>query len=78
MHLTLHADYALRTLLYLALHPGRVVPTAEVSRAYGISKHHLVRVAQGLGARLTARNADKGLLQEKAGHVLGLLDRRTD
>ncbi|HZH79271.1 MAG TPA: Rrf2 family transcriptional regulator [Archangium sp.] len=49
MHLTLHADYALRVLLYLAANPGRVVSTAEVSDAYAISKHHLVRVVQGLG-----------------------------
>ena len=49
MHLTLHADYALRVLLYLAAHPDRVVSTGEVSDAYGISKHHLVRVVQGLG-----------------------------
>ncbi len=49
MHLTLHADYALRVLLYLAAHPDQVVSTAEVSEAYGISKHHLVRVMQGLG-----------------------------
>ncbi len=49
MHLTLHADYALRVLLYLAANPDRVISTAEVSDAYGISKHHLVRVVQGLG-----------------------------
>ncbi|WP_257450986.1 RrF2 family transcriptional regulator [Archangium lipolyticum] len=49
MHLTLHADYALRVLLYLASNPDRVVSTGEVSDAYGISKHHLVRVMQGLG-----------------------------
>jgi Rrf2 family nitric oxide-sensitive transcriptional repressor len=48
VHLTLHADYALRVLLYLAAHPERVVSTQEVSEAYGISKHHLVRVMQGL------------------------------
>ncbi len=49
MHLTLHADYALRVLLYLAVNPDRVISTGEVSGAYGISKHHLVRVVQGLG-----------------------------
>jgi Rrf2 family nitric oxide-sensitive transcriptional repressor len=49
VHLTLHADYALRVLLYLAANPDRVVSTGEVSDAYGISKHHLVRVVQGLG-----------------------------
>jgi Rrf2 family nitric oxide-sensitive transcriptional repressor len=49
VHLTLHADYALRVLLYLAVNPDRVISTGEVSGAYGISKHHLVRVVQGLG-----------------------------
>jgi Rrf2 family nitric oxide-sensitive transcriptional repressor len=49
VHLTLHADYALRVLLYLATHPGQVVSTQQVSEAYGISKNHLVRVVQTLG-----------------------------
>ncbi|WP_224244823.1 RrF2 family transcriptional regulator [Hyalangium gracile] len=49
MHLTLHADYSLRVLLYLAARPGRLVSTQEVSEAYGISKNHLVRVVQTLG-----------------------------
>jgi len=49
VHLTLHADYALRVLLYLAARPGGLVSTQEVSEAYGISKNHLVRVVQSLG-----------------------------
>ena len=49
MHLTLHADYSLRLLLYLAARPERLVSTQEVSEAYGISKNHLVRVAQTMG-----------------------------
>lgn len=49
MHLTLHADYSLRVLLYLAAYPEVPVSTAAVSEAYGISKHHLVRVVQSLG-----------------------------
>jgi len=49
LQLTLHADYALRTLLYLGSQPpGRVVSTSEISRAYGISSHHLVRVVRTL------------------------------
>jgi Rrf2 family nitric oxide-sensitive transcriptional repressor len=48
MQLSLHADYSLRTLVYLATHPDRVVRTQEISQAYGISKHHLVRVVQTL------------------------------
>jgi Rrf2 family nitric oxide-sensitive transcriptional repressor len=49
VHLTLHADYSLRVLLYLAARPDRLVSTQEVSEAYGISKNHLVRVVQALG-----------------------------
>jgi Rrf2 family transcriptional regulator, nitric oxide-sensitive transcriptional repressor len=50
LQLTLHADYSLRVLLYLAENPGRVVPTQEISKAYGISRNHLVRVVQTLAA----------------------------
>lgn len=49
MQLTLHADYAFRVLLYLGSQSsGRVVSTEEISRSYGISRHHLVRVVQTL------------------------------
>lgn len=48
MQLTLHTDFALRTLLYLGLHRGRPVPVGEVASAYGISAHHVAKVAQAL------------------------------
>ena len=48
MQLSLHADYALRVLIYLGTHRERLVPTSEISDAYGISKNHLVRVVQTL------------------------------
>lgn len=49
MRLTFHADYALRLLLYLGLKPGQVVTVGQVSDAYGISRNHLIKVAQALG-----------------------------
>lgn len=49
MQLSLHADYALRVLIYLGAHPEHLVRTQDISDAYGISKHHLVRVVQTLG-----------------------------
>jgi len=49
MQLSLRADYALRVLIYLGSHPSNSASTAEISNAYGISKHHLVRVVQLLG-----------------------------
>lgn len=65
MHLTLHADYSLRVLLYLAARPGRLVSTQEVSKAYGISKNHLVRVVQTLGRH--------GFIEVSAGRAGGIL-----
>ena len=50
MQLTLHADYSLRVLLYLAENTERMVSTHEIAEAYGISRHHLVRVVQTLNA----------------------------
>lgn len=49
MQLSLHADYALRVLIYLGTRQGEIVATRQISDAYGISKHHLVRVVQTLG-----------------------------
>ncbi len=49
MQLSLHSDYSLRVLLYLGSHPEEIVTTRTISEAYGISKHHLVRVVQTLG-----------------------------
>jgi Rrf2 family nitric oxide-sensitive transcriptional repressor len=72
VQLTRFSDYSLRVLLYLAAHDDRLVSVDEVSRAYGVSKHHLVKVVQRLvdedlvastrgrggGLRLNQRPAD--------------------
>lgn len=47
MRLSLHADFALRTLMYLAVHDGHR-SIGEIARAYAISKNHLMKVAQRL------------------------------
>ncbi|HXH13128.1 MAG TPA: Rrf2 family transcriptional regulator [Alphaproteobacteria bacterium] len=50
MHLTQHADYALRVLIYLGLRRDRLVTIREVARCYGISRNHLMKVVQRLGS----------------------------
>ncbi len=64
MHLTLHADYSLRVLLYLATRTGRPISTQEMADAYGISKHHLVRVVQTL--------VGQGVVDARAGRSGGV------
>lgn len=49
MRLTLHTDYALRMLVYLALNEGRPSRVADVAQSYGISRNHLLKVALHLG-----------------------------
>jgi Rrf2 family transcriptional regulator, nitric oxide-sensitive transcriptional repressor len=48
VHLTQFSDYSLRLVIYLACHSDRVVSVDEVSRAFGISRNHLVKVVQTL------------------------------
>jgi Rrf2 family transcriptional regulator, nitric oxide-sensitive transcriptional repressor len=49
MRLTGYTDYSMRVLLYLGARPGRLCSVAEISRAYGISQNHLMKVVNGLG-----------------------------
>lgn len=65
MQLSLHADFALRVLIYLATHKDRLVTTQEISSAYGISKHHLVRVMHTL--------AEQGYIDVHAGRSGGVI-----
>lgn len=44
MQLTQYTDFALRTLIALAVSPGERSTVSDVSRAYDISRHHLVKV----------------------------------
>lgn len=64
MRLTSFTDYSLRVLLYAALHEDRRVTVAEIAQAYGISHHHLVKVAQLL--------AHSGFLDAERGRKGGL------
>ena len=45
MRLTYHTDYALRMLIYLALHENRPSRVTDVASSYGISRNHLLKVA---------------------------------
>jgi Rrf2 family nitric oxide-sensitive transcriptional repressor len=83
MQLTMFSDYAMRIALYLAMHPDRVVSVDEVSRAYGVSRAHLVKVVQRLtelGVVTSTRGRGGGLRLGKAPEDidLGALVRATE
>jgi Rrf2 family nitric oxide-sensitive transcriptional repressor len=83
MQLSLHTDYAFRVLIYLGSHRGGSVRTQDISAAYGISKHHLVRVVQTLGeagyVRISAgRTGGVSLAREPHEIRLGQLARHAE
>jgi Rrf2 family nitric oxide-sensitive transcriptional repressor len=49
VRLTAYTNYALRTLMYCALHPDKLVRIQDVADAHGISKAHLLKAARQLG-----------------------------
>jgi Rrf2 family nitric oxide-sensitive transcriptional repressor len=64
MRLTSYSDYALRLLMYAAVRHDSSVTITEVSKAYGISKNHLMKVAHALalaGFLETTRGRHGGL-----------------
>lgn len=83
MQLTRFSDYSLRVLLYLAAHDDRLVSVEEISRAYGISRHHVVKVVQRLvGEHLVASTRGRGgglrLKRRPADINVGTLVRATE
>lgn len=49
MRLTLHTDYALRVLIQVGLHAGRLTTIDDIATSFGISRHHLTKVVHDLG-----------------------------
>jgi len=48
MRLTRYTDYAMRVLIHLAARPGELCSIGEISRGYGISQNHLMKVVNDL------------------------------
>lgn len=64
MRLTLHADYALRILIYLAIHDPQPSTVNDIAESYGISRNHLLKVVLRLknsGLLATSRGRSGGV-----------------
>ena len=49
MRLTDYTDYALRLLMHLGVHPGKIITVREIAAIHGISRNHLTKIAHQLG-----------------------------
>lgn len=77
MQLTQFTDYSLRVLVYAAVQqPGRCL-TGNVAAAFGISRHHIVKVVnqlQHLGYLETTRGRGGGFTLARSAHEIRLGD----
>jgi Rrf2 family nitric oxide-sensitive transcriptional repressor len=64
MQLSLFSDYSMRVLLFLAVRPGQGATIRQIATAYGISRTHLMKVANEL--------TRQGCLQSTRGRSGGL------
>jgi Rrf2 family nitric oxide-sensitive transcriptional repressor len=83
MQLTSFTDYALRVLIYAAARPESRCLTTDVATAFGISRHHVVKVVnelQHLGYIATTRGRGGGFALATPAHRIriGEVVRRTE
>ena len=83
MHLTRFTDNALRCLMYLGKHEGRVVTVGEVARQMAMSEDHLLKVVRRLvelGHVRTLRGRSGGLQLNRSAEsiVIGDVVRATE
>ncbi len=75
MRLTVYTDYALRVLMFLAVHPEPRPTIGEIAASYGISRNHLMKVVYELGLAgyiETARGKRGGLRLARPAAAIGL------
>jgi Rrf2 family nitric oxide-sensitive transcriptional repressor len=75
MRLTVYTDYALRVLMYIAVHPEPKPTIAGIASAYGISRAHLMKVVYELGVAgyiETVRGNRGGLRLKRPAEQIGL------
>ena len=75
MRLTSFTDYCLRVLMFVATQPEGRATIVDIARGYGISEHHLVKVAHRLGREgllVNTRGRGGGLALARAPSAINL------
>jgi Rrf2 family nitric oxide-sensitive transcriptional repressor len=75
MRLSRYTDYSLRVLMHAGLRRPELVTVEEVGEAFGISRHHLVKVVHDLGRGgylATRRGVGGGFTLGRAPEAIGL------
>ncbi|HCE07121.1 MAG TPA: BadM/Rrf2 family transcriptional regulator [Oxalobacteraceae bacterium] len=83
MRLTIYTDYALRTLMHLAVQRDRLVTIQDIADLHGIAKNHLTKVVHQLGLlgvveTVRGRNGGLKLGKEPAQINIGAVVRSTE
>jgi Rrf2 family nitric oxide-sensitive transcriptional repressor len=83
MRLTTYTDYALRTLMYLAVNRGHLVTIQDIASLHTISKNHLTKVVHHLGqiglvTTVRGRNGGLKLGADPADINIGNVVRQTE
>lgn len=77
MKLTDYTDYALRTLIYIAVHPDRLATIQQIADSFGIPKNHLVKIVHRLGQEgflHTLRGRSGGIQLNRPASKIGVGD----
>ena len=83
MRLTVHSDYSLRVLIFLAAKNEGIATIPEIADAYGISRGHLMKVVHALARlgyveTLRGRNGGLSLGKPKESIRIGDVVRETE
>jgi Rrf2 family nitric oxide-sensitive transcriptional repressor len=83
MRLTSYTDYALRTLMFLALNRDRLVTIGDIAQSHNIAKNHLTKVVHHLGTlgfieTVRGRSGGMRLAREPADISIGDVVRHTE
>ncbi|HTJ95044.1 MAG TPA: Rrf2 family transcriptional regulator [Pararobbsia sp.] len=83
MRLTDYTDYSLRVLMYLTVRRDRLATIQEIADAYGVSKNHLMKIAQRLGElgwieTVRGRKGGLRLAPDSASLTIGRIVRETE